>query len=117
MIDVNDPADFTFAGWYTYALDGIAITEKGQRWFSVQGGSGSGHSPMSLVLAESTGGAFATDGPATTTQVGTATLTFASCQQATLDYEFTDGDLAGTRGTLDLTRLGATPKNCSLTEH
>jgi hypothetical protein len=117
MIDVNDPADFTFAGWYTYALDGIAITAKGQRWFSLQGGRGSGHSPISLILAESTGGAFATGGPATTIQVGTATLTFASCWQATLDYEFTDGDLAGVRGTLDLTRLGATPKNCSLADH
>jgi hypothetical protein len=117
MVTVNDSSHVVFMGWYTYALDGAASDVEGQRWFSVQGSLESGHSPVSLSLFESIGGAFDTNGPATTVQTGTATLTFMNCQQAALDYEFTKGELAGTRGTLDLMRLGATPKNCSLTDH
>jgi hypothetical protein len=117
MVTVNDSSHVVFMGWYTYALDGAASDVEGQRWFSVQGSLESGHSPVSLSLFESSGGAFDTNGPATTVQTGMATLTFMSCQQAALDYEFTKGDFAGTRGTLDLLRLGATPKNCSLTDH
>lgn len=116
MINVDTSGE-VFVGWYTYAPHGSAASAEGQRWFSAQGEteSGSGESPMSLVVFESTGGAFNTDGRVTTTPVGTATLTFASCQQATLDYAFTDGDLAGSSGTLNLTRLGVAPRGCSLT--
>jgi len=113
LINVDSFMGSVFVGWYTYAVDGADNGVAGQRWFSAQGGYGSG-GPVSLDVFESTGGVFDSDGAATTSPVGTATLTFASCESATLDYAFTDGDLAGRSGTMDLSRLSATPTSCQV---
>jgi hypothetical protein len=114
LIDVDAFMGAVFVGWYTYAPDGASSGVAGQRWFTAQGNYGSG-GPVPLTVFESTGGAFDTEGAATTVPVGTATLIFASCERATLDYVFTDGDLAGRSGTMDLSRPGATPASCELT--
>ena len=106
-----------FVGWYTYAMDadyGLGSGVSGQRWFSAAGSYGAG-SAGSLVVYESTGGTFGSGGTVKTVPVGTATLSFASCDDATLDYTFTDGELAGRHGTIDLSRLGVTPAGCELT--
>jgi hypothetical protein len=50
----------------------------------------------------------------TTSPVGTATMTFLTCFDATLDYAFTDGELAGIGGSIDLRRLGAALTSCPL---
>jgi hypothetical protein len=50
----------------------------------------------------------------TTSPVGTATMTFLTCFDATLDCAFTGGELAGVRGSIDLTRLGAALTGCPL---
>jgi hypothetical protein len=50
----------------------------------------------------------------TTSPVGTATITFLTCFDATLDYAFTDGELAGVSGSIDLTRLGTALTSCPL---
>jgi len=123
IIDVRpiDPSGVNtqiFAGWYTYAPNGAANSGAiGQRWFSAQGPNTISTVSSTLSLYESTGGTF--DSSATiveTDQVGTATLTFNSCTSATFTYQFNVGELAGTSGSIDLSRLGATPTSCTTTD-
>jgi hypothetical protein len=123
IIDVV-PADSSnantqiFAGWYTYAADGVPTSgAAGQRWFSAQGPNTIDTGSSALILYQSTGGTF--DSSATTVAtapVGTAVLTFASCTSATLAYAFDAGDLAGTTGTNELARLGGAPVSCRTTQ-
>jgi len=112
-------AGAAFAGWYTYVTPGGSNGPDGQRWFSLQGAyseaiDGDGTNPVDLVIFASFGGAFGHEGIATTTPVGTATLSFESCDHALLAYAFTDGDLTGRTGILDLVRLGHASENCKL---
>ena len=73
-----------------------------------------GSNTADLTIFESTGGIFnSSGGVVTTNPVGSATLTFTSCNDATFDYSFTAGELNGRSGTIPLTRLGATPVSCS----
>jgi len=107
-----------FGGWYTYAANGAPNSgATGQRWFSVQGANTISTGSSSLTVYESTGGTFDSSATTVTTdQVGTATLTFESCTSATFAYQFDQGDLAGTSGSIDLARLGAVPMSCLTTE-
>ncbi|MGH8172628.1 MAG: hypothetical protein ACREPX_05740 [Rhodanobacteraceae bacterium] len=116
LINVDPFVNNAFIGWYTYAADadfGVGSGVSGQRWLSLQAGFGAS-GPLWLGINASTGGVFDSEGAATTELVGTATLTFASCASATLEYAFTKGEFEGRSGTIDLARLGATPENCAL---
>jgi hypothetical protein len=116
LIEIN-PVDATaFIGWYTYAASGESSGAAGQRWFSAQSTYTAGSNTANLTIYESTGGIFNSPaGVVTTDPVGTATLTYTSCNAATLDYTFTAGELNGRTGTIPLTRLGRTPVSCSFT--
>jgi hypothetical protein len=113
MVEVNPDDNVAFLGWYTYALDGGDAGPEGQRWFTAQE---TYDDPTSIEMGiyVSTGGVFdSSDGEVTTTRVGTATLTFTSCDAATFDYAFDSGEFDGENGTIDLTRLLAAPASCS----
>ncbi|HKP65656.1 MAG TPA: hypothetical protein VJX31_03435 [Casimicrobiaceae bacterium] len=115
LVEINPGADAAFIGWYTYQPTGTGADPSGQRWFSAQAPWVLGSTTVDLTVFASTGGAFdSPDDTVTTTPVGTATLTYASCESATLDYAFTEGELAGIQGSIPLTRLGATPSSCTL---
>jgi hypothetical protein len=106
-----------FGGWYTYAANAAPDSgAAGQRWFSIQGSNTISTGSSSLILYESTGGTFDSSATVVTTdQVGTAILTFESCTAATFAYQFDAGDLAGTSGSIELSRLGAAPASCPTT--
>ena len=93
-----------FATWYTYAQVSAGLTGlAGQRWFTLQTND---YTPGDLSLANvpiyaSTGGVFNTPSAVTTTQVGTADVTFTSCTAVTLDYTFTSGEFEGQTGSID----------------
>ena len=115
IINVNPVDAQVFLGWYSYALDGEDAGASGQRWFSAQSPYTVGSTTMELGIYASTGGSLDSGAvPATTSPVGTATLTFASCTAATLDYVFTAGEMSGESGTINLTRLGAPLASCGL---
>jgi hypothetical protein len=114
MISIDPYVENVFVGWYTYAADVASAAADGQRWFSAQGLYDIEAGPVVLALYESIGGVFDASDPVSTVPVGTATLDFASCESATLDYAFYGGELAGKSGTLPLTRLGTTPQTCAL---
>jgi len=114
IIELNALAPVVFCTWYTYAPNGQAIGgAASQRWYTAQAVHTPGARTFSLTLYETTGGVFAAATPTTTTLVGTATLTFASCTAATLLYNFTGGTNAGLAGTIALTRVAATPAGCT----
>ncbi|HKE48807.1 MAG TPA: hypothetical protein VKB52_12145 [Rhodanobacteraceae bacterium] len=117
LVEVNPNDAEVFIGWYTYAMSGEAAGAAGQRWFSAQAPYTVGTRVMDLTVYASTGGIFDSSGGVTTTPVGTATLTFASCTTGTLDYAFTAGELDGQSGSIPLTRLGATPASCNFTNN
>ena len=103
-VDVIPSQTTFFAIWYTYApvsegQTGVAA----QRWFTLQTNA---YTPGDLSLANvpiytSTGGVFNTPSAVTTTQVGTANVTFTSCTAMTLDYTFTSGEFQGQTGSID----------------
>jgi hypothetical protein len=116
MIDVDTFDASVFVGWYTYASGASAADAHGQRWFSAQGSANFALPgfPVQLTVYESTGGTFDAPSPVTTTEVGSATLYFATCESATLDYTFNAGELSGRSGSIPLMRLGAAPESCQL---
>jgi hypothetical protein len=114
LIEINPGDSNAFIGWYTYAAAGQSSGAAGQRWFSAQAPYTAGSNTADLIVYESTGGIFNSSGGVVSTDpVGTATLTYTSCNSATFDYTFTAGELSGTSGSIPLTRLGATPVSCS----
>lgn len=118
LIEINPSDSEAFIGWYTYAAAGESSGAAGQRWFSAQSTYTVGSNTADLTIFESTGGIFnSSGGVVTTNPVGSATLTFTSCNDATFNYSFTAGELNGRTGTIPLTRLGETPVSCPFTNH
>ncbi|MDR3385941.1 MAG: hypothetical protein P4L92_02715 [Rudaea sp.] len=93
---------FIFVSWFTFDYVTIGGADH-QRWYTLSGSTTSGASTAQLAIAQNTGGNF--DAPPATAgvQVGTATLSFSSCDQATLDYAFSDG--SGRHGIIPITRI------------
>ena len=117
FFEVNPNSPVCFFAWYTYAPGGLAIGgAASQRWFTAQTAYTAGARSFSLPLFQTTGGIFDTPTvPLPSTQsanVGTATMVFASCTNATLTYNFSAGANAGLSGTIALTRVGPTPAGC-----
>jgi hypothetical protein len=117
MIEVNPSNAQAFVGWYTYAQastpSGLTDDASGQRWFSAQSSYTVGTRSIDLTLYNSIGGAFDASDPVTTDPVGTATLTYTSCTDATFDYTFTAGEMMGRTGSVPLTRLFDPLMSCS----
>lgn len=114
--EVNPNAGTAFVAWYTYGPAGGATDVSGQRWYSAQGTFAPGARTLPMTVYETTGGRFdaITDPPSATCAVGTATLGFADCGAATLEYAFTGGSSAGAHGLLKLSRVGPVPRGCGV---
>ncbi len=115
--EVNPLANggYFFGGWFTYAAP---PARAGQRWYTLQGPMSFADDTASVGIFETTGGTFVRPNtPATvitTKQVGTATVAFLSCTNATLHYVFSAGENAGHTNDIHLQRLGAAPGYCTL---
>jgi hypothetical protein len=89
-----------FGGWFTYDTHAGG----GARWYTLQSDpAGTGAAESALAIYRTEGGRLDSPQPASTVQVGHATLAVADCSHATLDYAFTDG--SGRSGTIPLARL------------
>jgi hypothetical protein len=105
-VEVNDVSNVLFFAWETYAPNGANAGPAGQRWYTGQGPFAP-ENPLSITvpLYESTGGMFNALPPIpSTVAVGSATLAFQSCTDATLSYSFTEGSNSGVSGTIQLVR-------------
>ena len=114
VFEVNPATPYFFLTWYTYAPAGQAAGAAGQRWFTGQAAFVPGSRTIVAPLYETTGGVFdqATNPAPATVQVGTATITFAGCSSAQLQYAFTAGSSSGKSGVIALTRVGPVPAGC-----
>ena len=115
VMELNPASQVLFCTWYTYAPGGQAIGgAASQRWYTAQASYAAGARSFTLTLYETTGGTFASAATvAATKAVGTATLRFTDCQNATWQYSFTGGTNAGQAGTIALTRIGPVPAGCA----
>jgi len=89
------------AGWYTY--DDSASGQ--QRWYALQGNGAANGGSYPLLIANGLGGNFNAPPVVGANVVGSATLLFASCTDALLTYDFSDG--SGRRGSIPLIRIDA----------
>ena len=114
VFDVNPQSRALFLTWYTYAPGGQAAGVAGQRWFTALGDFNPGMRTVPLTLRETSGGLFdqPTNPAPTSPPVGSATVTFASCGSASLQFNFNAGGNAGRAGTIALTRVGPVPPGC-----
>lgn len=111
LVDIVPAQNLFFAAWYTYApltegLTGLA----GQRWFTLQSDS---YTPRNLNLSNvpivlTSGGIFNTPTAVNNVQVGSADITFGSCNTMTLKYTFTQGEFSGLSGIIEERALGPT---------
>ncbi len=114
VAEVNPVTKFVFFAWYTYGVAGQAQGVSGQRWFTGQASYTPGARLIPVLLYETTGGILNSTTPApSTVQVGSATLTFSSCNSARLTYAFTSGSISGQSGAIDLVRVGPVPSSCA----
>ena len=114
VVELNPLAKVLFFAWYTYAINGQALGAPGQRWYTGQATYVPGGRSIPLSLYETSGGLFNSIAPPpTTAQVGTGTLSFASCNAAKLVFTFTSGSNAGQAGSIDLARVGPAPASCA----
>ncbi len=84
-------------GWYTYD----ATASGGQRWYTLQGEALNNSASVPLKIYAATGGNFNAAPIISSVQVGTGTLSFSDCTDATLSYDFNDGRI----GSISLVRL------------
>lgn len=113
VLEINPNSLAAFVAWYTFAPNAAADAGvAAQRWFTGQAVYDRGERNIALVLFSSTGGVFNSSEGVTTIAVGTAELSFASCNAATLTYAFNVGEMAGRSGSITLVRGGATPGAC-----
>ena len=88
--------------WFTF--DGApAGGADRERWFTFNGNGQSGGASVAVTIFRNVGGNFDALPITQPTVVGTGTLAFADCSNATLAYTFSDG--SGRTGSLALTRL------------
>ncbi len=113
VLEINPNSLAAFVAWYTYAPDAAANAGvSAQRWFTGQAVYDRGERSIALVLYSTTGGVFDSSESVTTVAVGTAELSFSSCNAATLTYAFNVGEMTGRSGSIALVRGGATPGAC-----
>ena len=116
FFDINPTQQILFAAWYTFPPTGTPLyADTGQRWFTLQAPLVPGTNPINNIpIYTSGGGYFDNKNPVTTTQVGSANLSFMTCALLKLTYIFTGGEFIGQAGTINLQRVGPTPANCKL---
>ena len=114
-MDMSPPAKTLFGAWYTYRLSG-QNTSAGfsQRWFTFQANDyvvGSRFA-KGVPIYSPNGGKFDDPTAVINEQVGTADITFSSCNAMSLAYTFTQGEFIGQSGTIAMTAAGPVPKGC-----
>lgn len=116
MLEINPTEAYVFGLWFTFRPAGQPGSgPASQRWLSLQKTYTPGSRTIAAIPVGETlaSGRFNESTPIPSlSQVGTATLQFHSCSDATLSYTLTSGTFAGLSGSLNLTRVGPVPSGC-----
>lgn len=106
FVDVDPANRVVFMAWFTYGdADPDAESVVGHptnRWYVAVGNYAAGSNSVAMTLSETEGGIFDNPAEVTETEVGSLTLSFDSCTEAVMDFDF-DNELGA--GHIDLTRL------------
>ena len=92
---------YFFAGWFTYTDVAGGVAE--QAWYTLEGTGAAGARSFDVAIARTAPARF-NSGTAAPRRVGSATVSFQSCTQATLDYRFEAAE-GGRSGRVALQRL------------
>ena len=96
LFDFQTSTSFMFGAWFTFDTatpTGTELGNPGQRWLTMQGNYAG--DTVNLQIFSTSGGVFNTPSTTTTTQVGTALLTFSSCTAGTLNFTLTEPAISG----------------------
>lgn len=98
LFDVEPVSRLMFVAWFTFQTSPptnvIKLGAPEHRWLTIQGFYSGATAP--LTVFQTTGGVFNNGQAVTNTQVGTATITFTSCTNATVNFTLTNPPLSGT---------------------
>jgi serine protease len=106
LIDIDRAQHYLYTGWYTFDVNGTAGPNAQQllRWYSIQDSWAEGERTKTMSVYLNVGGRFDSLPATSPVVVGTATLSFQTCNAAKLQYSMTvDGQ--SVNGTIPLTRL------------
>jgi len=113
VFELNPNAGLLFLTWYTYTSEDDYRGGAAQRWYAGAADYTPGTRTFPVALYEIMGGLFdSVKPPAWIDAVGTATVTFLSCDAAEFAFTFTGGSNADRTGTISLSRVGPTPADC-----
>ena len=97
LIDIAPVNRLMFVAWFTYQTSpptaAFKLGAPEHRWLTIQGNYAGASAPLGVF--QTSGGIFNNGQTTTTTQVGTATLTFSSCTSGTVSYTLTNPPLSG----------------------
>jgi len=107
----NGAGGLLFGAWFTYDPAGAGNDPLNQQWFSLQGDLANAQGgKVTVPILQALGGTLNGLPTHNSSQVGTATLTFAGCDRVQVDYQFADASVAhayaGLSSSLHLTKLG-----------
>ena len=88
--------------WFTFDSTAVGGTER-QRWYTFSGNARAGSPSVAVKIYRNTGGNFLAPPVTSAVEVGTGTLSMASCTSGTFSYTLADG--TGRTGSVPLTRL------------
>jgi plastocyanin len=97
LFDFSTANSFMFGAWFTYDTAATAQQKLGvatSRWLTMQGNYQG--NTVTLDVFETSGGVFNQATTTTTTQIGTAVLTFSSCTEGSLAFALTQPPISGT---------------------
>ena len=101
--DLAAPGTAVYQGaWFTFDVPPAGGADH-DRWYTFAGNGQTGASSLPVTIFSNVGGNFNAPPMTSATAVGTGTLSFADCSNATFAYTFSDG--SGRSGSLALTRL------------
>lgn len=102
LFDIVPGEDLVFMAWFTFetSTSGAKIGPPEVRWLTAQGGING--NVAELTVFNSTGGVFNDPATVSTDPVGTASVEFSSCTEATFEFDLPDD---GESGEIDLIRL------------
>ena len=101
--DLAAPGTGVYQGaWFTYDVAPAGGADR-NRWYTFAGNGQSGMPSVPVTIYRNVGGNFNAPPTTSATAVGSGTLSFADCSNATFTYTFSDG--SGRAGSIALTRL------------
>lgn len=96
-----------FMPWFTYSIEGGSDIDE-QRWYALFGQIDTDNdtaTSVDLAIVQVLGGSFAEPPSVQGTVVGQASLSFYSCSEGVLEYQFDPGHNGGAQGRTSLSRI------------